>query len=132
MLIISTGFLQNNESMGFKKQKRAIFVTTQLRTLSVKSAGDRPRRPEKGGKMRKNGRSARILAAALLTAVMGVGTVSAAAAAIKGPGSLLPWKKTGQGSGNAAEKLIVVCGVCNAAYQRKDGVYVVPITMLKQ
>ena len=34
-------------------------------------------------------------------------------------------------SGNAAEKLIVVCGVCNAAYQRKDGVYVVPITMLK-
>ena len=34
-------------------------------------------------------------------------------------------------NGNAAEKLIVVCGVCNAAYQRKDGVYVVPITMLK-
>ena len=32
--------------------------------------------------MRKNERSARILAAAFLTAIMGVGTVSAAAAAI--------------------------------------------------
>ena len=50
----------------------------------------------------KNRKSTRILVAAFLTAVMGVGTVSAAAAAIKGPGSLLPWKKTGQTSGTSA------------------------------
>lgn len=33
--------------------------------------------------------------------------------------------------GRGASCLIVVCGLCNAAYQRKDGVFVVPITMLK-
>ncbi len=33
--------------------------------------------------------------------------------------------------GNAASSLIVVCGLCNAAYRREDGVFVVPITMLK-
>ena len=33
--------------------------------------------------------------------------------------------------GNAASSLIVVCCLCNAAYQREDGVFVVPFTMLK-
>ena len=33
--------------------------------------------------------------------------------------------------GNPASILMVVCGLCNAAYQRADGVFVVPITMLK-
>ena len=33
--------------------------------------------------------------------------------------------------GKGASSLIVVCGLCNAAYQRKDGVLVTPITMLK-
>ena len=33
--------------------------------------------------------------------------------------------------GNSASILMVVCGLSNAAYQRPDGVYVVPITMLK-
>jgi hypothetical protein len=28
-------------------------------------------------------------------------------------------------------KLIVICGLSNAAYQRDDGVYVISITMLK-
>ena len=27
--------------------------------------------------------------------------------------------------------LMVICGLSNAAYQRPDGVYVLPITMLK-
>lgn len=34
-------------------------------------------------------------------------------------------------NGKPATKLIVICGLSNAAYQRDDGVYVVPITMLK-
>ena len=33
--------------------------------------------------------------------------------------------------GNPASILIVVCGLTNAAYRRPDGVYVLPITMLK-
>ena len=33
--------------------------------------------------------------------------------------------------GKGASSLIVVCGLCNAAYQRRDGVLVTPITMLK-
>ena len=33
--------------------------------------------------------------------------------------------------GNPASRLIVVCGLSNAAYQRSDGVCVVPINMLK-
>ena len=33
--------------------------------------------------------------------------------------------------GAPASSLIVVCGLCNAAYRRADGVFVVPITMLK-
>ena len=32
--------------------------------------------------------------------------------------------------GRPAAALVVVCGLCNAAYQREDGVFVVPITML--
>ena len=34
-------------------------------------------------------------------------------------------------NGQPASYLIVVCGLSNAAYQRPDGVYVLPITMLK-
>ena len=34
-------------------------------------------------------------------------------------------------NGNPASCLIVVCGLSNAAYRRDDGVFVVPITMLK-
>ena len=34
-------------------------------------------------------------------------------------------------NGNPASILIVVCGLSNAAYRRPDGVYVLPITMLK-
>ena len=37
----------------------------------------------------------------------------------------------GTSKGNPASQLVVVCGLSNAAYQRPDGVYVVPITMLK-
>lgn len=33
--------------------------------------------------------------------------------------------------GNPPEIMCVICGLSNAAYQRKDGVYVVPITALK-
>jgi len=33
--------------------------------------------------------------------------------------------------GNPASRLIVVCGLCSAAYQRPDGVLVLPITVLK-
>ena len=33
--------------------------------------------------------------------------------------------------GNSASCLAVICGLCNAAYRRPDGVFVVPITMLK-
>ncbi len=33
--------------------------------------------------------------------------------------------------GKGAQKLIVICGLSNAAYERKDGVYVVPLTSLK-
>ena len=35
-------------------------------------------------------------------------------------------------NGQPASYLMVVCGLSNAAYQRPDGVYVLPITMLKQ
>ena len=35
------------------------------------------------------------------------------------------------GGGNAPSVLCVVCGIANAAYLRPDGVYVVPITALK-
>ena len=37
----------------------------------------------------------------------------------------------GAAGGKTASCLIVVCGLCNAAYRRPDGVYVVPIDMLK-
>ena len=33
--------------------------------------------------------------------------------------------------GVPASSLLVVCGLCNAAYRRADGVFVVPVTMLK-
>ena len=33
--------------------------------------------------------------------------------------------------GNSAKSLCVICGLTNAAYKREDGVYVVPITSLK-
>lgn len=33
--------------------------------------------------------------------------------------------------GKGAKTLCVICGLTNAAYKRKDGVYVVPITSLK-
>ena len=33
--------------------------------------------------------------------------------------------------GAPASSLITVCGLCNAAYRRPDGVFVVPITMLE-
>ncbi len=33
--------------------------------------------------------------------------------------------------GKGAKQLIVICGLTNAAYKREDGVYVVPITALK-
>ena len=33
--------------------------------------------------------------------------------------------------GNPPDVLCVICGMSNAAYQREDGVYVVPITALK-
>jgi len=33
--------------------------------------------------------------------------------------------------GNAPSALVVVVGLASAAYRRKDGVYVVPITALK-
>ena len=33
--------------------------------------------------------------------------------------------------GSCASSLIVICGLCNAAYRRKDGIFVVPINMLK-
>ena len=36
-----------------------------------------------------------------------------------------------ESGGKEASCLIVVCGLCNAAYQRPDGVFVVPITMMK-
>lgn len=36
-----------------------------------------------------------------------------------------------QEGGKAARSLCVICGLTNAAYKRKDGVYVVPITSLK-
>ena len=35
-------------------------------------------------------------------------------------------------NGKAPSVLCVICGLTNAAYQRSDGVYVVPITALKQ
>lgn len=35
-------------------------------------------------------------------------------------------------NGKAPKSLCVICGLTNAAYQRPDGVYVVPITALKQ
>ena len=34
-------------------------------------------------------------------------------------------------NGHPPKILYVICGLSNAAYQRKDGVYVVPITALK-
>jgi len=37
----------------------------------------------------------------------------------------------GNAGGKMASTLIVICGLCNAAYQRPDGVFVVPITALK-
>lgn len=37
----------------------------------------------------------------------------------------------GDAGGNAASWLLVVCGLCNAAYRRPDGVFVIPINMLK-
>lgn len=40
-------------------------------------------------------------------------------------------KAIGDAKGNPASILIVVCGLTNAAYRRPDGVYVLPITMLK-
>lgn len=33
--------------------------------------------------------------------------------------------------GKKAKSLCVICGLTNAAYKRQDGVYVVPITSLK-
>ena len=36
-----------------------------------------------------------------------------------------------EAKGDPASWLLVICGLCNAAYRREDGVYVVPITMLK-
>lgn len=36
-----------------------------------------------------------------------------------------------ESKGNPASRLVVVCGLSNAAYRRPDGVYVVPVTMLK-
>lgn len=33
--------------------------------------------------------------------------------------------------GGKAPLVLVICGMSNAAYQRKDGVFVVPITALK-
>lgn len=33
--------------------------------------------------------------------------------------------------GKAAQSLIVICGLTNAAYKREDGIIVVPITSLK-
>lgn len=33
--------------------------------------------------------------------------------------------------GKGAKKLIVICGLTNACYTRKDGVFIVPITALK-
>ena len=39
--------------------------------------------------------------------------------------------KIAQEDGNAPSVLCVICGMSNAAYQRPDGVYVVPITALK-
>ena len=33
--------------------------------------------------------------------------------------------------GTPAKSLIVICGLTNASYKRPDGVYVVPITSLK-
>ncbi|HKL10931.1 MAG TPA: DUF4143 domain-containing protein [Clostridia bacterium] len=36
-----------------------------------------------------------------------------------------------QDGGKAPKVLCVICGICNAAYLRDDGVYVVPITALK-
>ncbi len=35
------------------------------------------------------------------------------------------------GGGEGAKALIVICGLSNASYSRNDGVYVVPITSLK-
>ena len=40
-------------------------------------------------------------------------------------------EKIKQADGVPASTLIVVCGLANAAYQRPDGVFVVPITALK-
>ena len=40
-------------------------------------------------------------------------------------------EKIKQADGVPASTLIVVCGLANAAYQRSDGVFVVPITALK-
>lgn len=40
-------------------------------------------------------------------------------------------KKILQDGQKGARQLIVICGMTNAAYQRKDGVYVIPITALK-
>ena len=37
-----------------------------------------------------------------------------------------------KGGGKAPSALIVLCGLSNAAYQRPDGVYVVPLTALKK
>ena len=36
-----------------------------------------------------------------------------------------------ENDGNPPDVLCVICGMSNAAYQREDGVYVVPITALK-
>ena len=41
-------------------------------------------------------------------------------------------KKIEEENGKAPSVLCVICGLTNAAYQRPDGVYVVPITALKQ
>ena len=36
-----------------------------------------------------------------------------------------------ESGGRPASTLLVVCGLCNAAYRRADGVFVAPVTMLK-
>ena len=41
-------------------------------------------------------------------------------------------KQIEEENGKAPSVLCVICGLTNAAYQRPDGVYVVPITALKQ
>ena len=50
----------------------------------------------------------------------------------KAAGDLLKLKEQIEGeNGKVPSVLCVICGLTNAAYQRPDGVYVVPITALK-